>query len=62
MSIARANSVLEKLNVDDLPIAVAPMISKAETDARKREVLFGALGLPFVRLGAQFSHFWSLPA
>ena len=39
MSIARANSVLEKLNVDDLPIAVAPMISKAETDARKREVL-----------------------
>tara|TARA_Y100001934_G_scaffold283241_1_gene401464 strand:+ start:8095 stop:9021 length:927 start_codon:yes stop_codon:yes gene_type:complete len=39
MSIARANSVLEKLNVDDLPILMAPSVTKAQTDARKREVL-----------------------
>lgn len=39
MSIARANSVLEKLNVDDLPILMPPSVTKAQTDARKREVL-----------------------
>ena len=32
-------SFLEKLNVDDLPILMAPSVTKAQTDARKREVL-----------------------
>ncbi|GFD77282.1 hypothetical protein KUL118_01440 [Tenacibaculum sp. KUL118] len=39
MSIARANNVLEKLNVDDLPLLMPPSVTKAQTDARKREVL-----------------------
>lgn len=39
MSIARENSVLEKLNVDNLPILMPPSVTKAQTDARKREVL-----------------------
>lgn len=39
MSIAKANNVLEKLNVDDLPLVMPPSVTKAATDARKREVL-----------------------
>lgn len=39
MSIARENIVLEKLNVDDLPILMPPSVTKAQTDARKREVI-----------------------
>ena len=39
MSIAKENNVLEKLNVDDLPLLMTPSVTKAATDARKREVL-----------------------
>ena len=43
MSIAKANNVLEKLNVDDLPILMAPSVTKAATDVRKREIILGWL-------------------
>lgn len=39
ISIARAKSVLEKLNLDDLPLLIPPCKTKAQTDARDREFI-----------------------